>query len=149
MDGAGVAFNHHDASSLQLGVPWSTPRNAHWDQLPRRLPHAYIGSAWYWKTICCASSGDGGVLAFDKPAWRWCDERLGFLGFPETDEEDSKSYAVTAPLYDLFSTHYNNIHMAGTPEGNAADIVIGTLDSPEKANAIAEDKRVIIIGNAV
>ena len=68
--------------------------------------------------------------------------------FPKRQKKSLKGFAVSSHLYDLFAEYYDDLLLAGTPEGSLADIVIGTPDSPEITNAIAEEKRVVIIGNA-
>lgn len=48
-------WESHGVGEPALSTPW----NAHWDQLPRRLRHAYIGSAWYRKTIAIPAEWKG------------------------------------------------------------------------------------------
>ena len=71
-----------------------------------------------------------------------------FWVFPKRQKKSLKGFAVTQHLYDTLAKQYNGLVVAGTPAGDAATMVIGTPDCPEIARAIAEEKRVVLIGNA-
>ena len=71
-----------------------------------------------------------------------------FWIFPKRQKKSLKGFAVTHDLYDLFAKQYDYLTLTGTPEGDAANIVIGRPGSPEIAGAIAAEKRVVIIGHA-
>jgi hypothetical protein len=71
-----------------------------------------------------------------------------FWMFPKRQKKSLKGFAATQPLYETLSKQYDGLVLAGTPEGNAANMVIGTPDCPETVSAIAAEKRVMLIGNA-
>ena len=70
-----------------------------------------------------------------------------FWVFPKRQKQSLKGFAVTQALYDTLAKQYDGFVLAGTPEGDAADRVIGTPDCPETARAIAAEKRVVLIGD--
>ena len=71
-----------------------------------------------------------------------------FWAFPKRQKKSMKGFAVTPHLYDSLAIYYDDLVVAGTPKGDAADIVIGTSDCPEITKAIAAEKHVVIIGKA-
>ena len=69
-----------------------------------------------------------------------------FWVFPKRQKKSLKGFAVTPRLSETLAKLYDGLPATGTPEGDAADMLIGTPDCPEIASAIAAEKRVVIIG---
>ena len=68
--------------------------------------------------------------------------------FPKRQKKSLKGFAVTPRLYETFAKLYDGFAMAGTPEGDAAQIVVGTWECHETADAITAEKRVVMLGKA-
>ncbi|HQH53534.1 MAG TPA: hypothetical protein PKY01_13990 [Candidatus Hydrogenedentes bacterium] len=68
--------------------------------------------------------------------------------FPKRAERRGEGIAVTEDLYDIVSARYPGIAKAGTPEANAARLVIGSWDHPAFVESVAKGIRGLMIGPA-
>jgi hypothetical protein len=71
-----------------------------------------------------------------------------FWSFPKRQKLTIKNIAVTPDLFETLSKRYDGLVSTDTPEGKTADIVIGTPLHSGTQEAIAKEKRVLILGDA-
>jgi glycerophosphoryl diester phosphodiesterase len=71
-----------------------------------------------------------------------------FWSFPKRRKLTLKNTAVTPDLFETLSKRYHGLVSTGTPEGQTAGIVIGTPLHSGTREAIAKEKRVLILGDA-
>lgn len=97
------------------------------------------------------------VPALEKPVHATLEARLegasvvnawDFWFFPQRAERPGAQIAVTEDLYDVLSARYPGLTIAGTPEGNAAALVIGSWDHPALLDAVANGMRGLMLGPA-
>ncbi len=71
-----------------------------------------------------------------------------FWAFPRREKKTLQGVAVTPGLFETLAKRYDGLLKAGTPEGDAAAVVVGKPDDPEIAKAVAAGKRVVMLGDA-
>lgn len=71
-----------------------------------------------------------------------------FWLFPKRARKSLKSVAATPNFYETLSRRYEGLLSTDSPESKDAELVIGPASHPATAQAIAEGKRVLILGDA-